>query len=54
MLRSLLLAGVLALGAAACTDGSQNDRPAPTVMGDEQGPSEPGATLKPQPPDNYP
>lgn len=58
MLRTLLIAGALALGAAAC-GGATDERPAPTVMGEEigpgkQGPSAPGATVSPQAPDNYP
>jgi hypothetical protein len=55
MLR-LILAGLLAVGAAAC-GGATDDQPAPTVMGEETdpiGPSAPGATVSPQPPDNYP
>ena len=35
----LILAGVLALGAAACAGGAGDERPAPTVMGDETDPS---------------
>lgn len=58
MLRTLLIAGALALGAAAC-GGATDERPAPTVLGEEigpgnQGPSAPGATVSPQAPDNYP
>jgi hypothetical protein len=49
----ILLATLLAASVAACT-GAYDERPAPTVGGEEQGPSEPGATVKPQPPDNYP
>lgn len=56
MLR-LLLAGVLALGAAAC-GGATEDRPVPTVLGEEigpgnQGPSAPGATASVAP-GNFP
>jgi hypothetical protein len=54
----LLLASLLAVSITGCM-GAGDGSPTPTVMGEEtgpggQGPSEPGATVKPQPPDNYP
>lgn len=35
----LVLAGVLAFGAAACGGGAGDERPAPTVMGEETAPA---------------
>lgn len=57
-MKKIITAAVLAAMLAAC-GGATDDRPAPTVMGEEtepgnQGPAAPGATVKPQPPDNYP
>lgn len=54
----VLLAALVAAAVVGCA-GAGDNRPAPTVMGEEtgpgnQGPSAPGATVKPQPPDNYP
>lgn len=58
MLRKLVFAGLLAASITGCM-GAGDERPTPTVMGEEtgpgnQGPSAPGATVSPQAPDNYP